>query len=474
MSSQLLVFAQKLVVSYYDFEASFCFSRWHLGAKSYFLGNMKTIDSNPATTRRNFLKTSALISGALLTPAILPSKVYGDVNDAPLKVGLIGCGGRGTGAASQALKADKNVSLTAMGDVFADKLKESLASLQAEVPDKVKVDEDHQFVGLDAYQKVLDSGVDVVILTTPPGFRPMHLKAAVAANKHIFCEKPVATDAPGVRSVLESVAAAKEKKLALVAGLCWRYNLAERALFKKILDGEIGDVRAVYATYYTGTVKPMPPASTRPAGMGDLEWQLHNWYNFGWLCGDSLVEQAVHAVDWMCWAMKDVPPLKAVAVGGRQIPAEGGNIFDHFEINYEYADGIQGFVGSRQQPGCANNNTARIIGSHSIGYEMGFASMPHINGQTKWTYKGPRPNMYQVEHDELFASIRSGNPINDGVRMTYSTLTGLMGRMAAYTGQEITWDMAMNSQENLFPEKIAWDAKIPVPPMARPGETKFV
>lgn len=435
---------------------------------------MKTNDSNLKTTRRDFLKTSALVGGALVGPAILPAKLYAGGNDAPLKVGLIGCGGRGTGAASQALKADKNVTLTAMGDVFPEKIKESLASLQGDVPDKLKVDEDHQFIGLDAFQKVIDSGVDVVILTTPPGFRPMHLKAAVAAGKHVFCEKPVATDAPGIRSVLESVEAARQKKLSLVAGLCWRYNLAERALFKRILDGEIGDIRAIYATYYTGSVKPMPPASSRPPGMGDLEWQLRNWYNFNWLSGDGLVEQAVHAVDWMCWAMKDVPPLKAVAVGGRQIPAEGGNIFDHFEINYEYADGARGFLGCRQQPGCANNNTAIIIGSHSSGHEMGFAAKPFIKGQKNWAYKGPRPNMYQVEHDELFASIRSGNPINDGIRMTYSTLAALMGRMAAYTGQEITWDQAMNSQESLAPQKIGWDAPAPYPPLARPGETKFI
>jgi myo-inositol 2-dehydrogenase / D-chiro-inositol 1-dehydrogenase len=431
-------------------------------------------NSNENTTRREFLKTSALIGGALMAPAILPGKMYAGGNDAPLKVGLIGCGGRGTGAAGQALKADKNVTLTAMGDVFAEQIKSSLEALQKDQPDKVKVDEANQFVGLDAYQKVIDSGVDVVLLTTPPGFRPMHLKAAVAAGKHIFCEKPVATDGPGVRSVLESVAMARQKKLALVAGLCWRYNLAERALFERIHKGAIGTVRAVYAKYYTGTVKPMPPAANRPADMGELEWQLRNWYNFGWLSGDSLVEQAVHAVDWMCWAMKDVPPVKAVAVGGRQIPSPGGNIFDHFEVNYEYADGARGFLGSRQQSGCSNDNTAVILGTKGEGHEMGFASMPFIKGKSEWRYKGKRPNMYEVEHQELFASIRSGNPINDGIRMTYSTLAGLMGRMAAYTGQEITWDMAINSQENLAPTVIAWNAPAPVAPLAMPGKTKFI
>jgi predicted dehydrogenase len=430
--------------------------------------------NNASTTRRQFLKTSALAGGALMAPAFLPQRTSAAENGDTLKVGLIGCGGRGTGAAGQALKADEHVALTAMADAFSDRLQSSLDSLRREIPDKVKVEPDHCFVGLDAFQKVIDSGVDVVVLATPPGFRPQHLKAAVAAGKHIFCEKPVATDAPGVRSALESVEQAKQKKLALVAGFCWRYNLAERALFERILGGEIGDVRVVYGTYYTGPVRPMPPASDRPAGMGDLEWQLRQWYNFGWLGGDGLVEQAVHAVDWMCWAMKDVPPVKAVAVGGRQILAEGGNIFDHFEVNYEYENGTRGFLGCRQQSGCSNDNTATIFGTKGEAREMGFASAPFIRGENKWQYKGPRPDMYQIEHNEMFASIRAGQPINNGVRLCHSTMAAIMGRMAAYTGQEITWEKALNSEERLVPENIGWDIPIPVRPMARPGETKFV
>ena len=425
------------------------------------------------TSRRDFLKTSAVLGGALMAPAILPGNSFAAGNDAVLKVGLIGCGGRGTGAAGQALKADPNVVLTAMGDVFEDRLMGSLAALQKEVPGQVKVAADHRFTGLDAYEKVLASGVDVVVLATPPGFRPLHLQAAVAANKHIFCEKPVATDGPGIRSVLASVAAAKKKNLALVAGFCWRYNLAERALFQRIHDGDIGEVQVVYGTYYTGPVKPMSPASERAAGTTDLEWQLRNWMNFSWLSGDSLVEQAVHAVDWMCWAMKDVPPLKAIAVGGRQIPAEGGNIFDHFEVNYEYAGGARGFIGSRQQTGCVSDNSATIFGTKGRGYELGFRGMPHIKGAQDWQYKGPRPDMYQIEHNEMFASIRSGNPINDGVRLAHSTLTALMGRMAAYTGQEITWDMALNSTEQLVPASMTWNMPLTTMPTPMPGKTKF-
>ncbi|HEX3987918.1 MAG TPA: Gfo/Idh/MocA family oxidoreductase, partial [Verrucomicrobiae bacterium] len=384
-----------------------------------------------------------------------------------------GCGGRGTGAASQTLHADDNVVLTAMADVFQDKLQTSLEQLRKEAPAKVKVEQDHCFVGLDAFQKLIESDVDVILLATPPGFRPQHLKAAIAAGKHVFCEKPVATDAPGIRSVFETVALAKEKKLALVSGFCWRYNLAEQALFQRILDGQIGDLRAIYNTYYTGTVRPMPPASQRPAGSTDLDWQLRNWYNFNWLSGDGYVEQAVHAVDWMCWAMRDEPPAKAVAVGGRQIPSEGGNIFDHFAVNYEYANGARGFLASRQQGGCSNDNTGTFIGTEGEARELGFNGMPFIRGRNAWKYAGPRPDMYTVEHQEMYKSIRAGNPINNGERMTRTTLTALMGRMAAYTGKEITWDMALNSQERLVPENITWDMSIPVPPIAKPGETQF-
>jgi myo-inositol 2-dehydrogenase/D-chiro-inositol 1-dehydrogenase len=433
-----------------------------------------TANFDKVTSRRDFLKNSAILGGALMAPAILPGNSCAAGNSDTLKIGLIGCGGRGTGAAGEALKADKNVVLTAMGDVFEEKLQTSLGALKAEEPDKVKVDPDHCFIGLDAFQKVIDSGVDVVLLATPPGFRPQHLKAAVAAGKHIFCEKPVATDGPGVRSVLESVEEARRKNLALVAGFCWRYHPPSQALFERIHQGEIGDVQVVYGTYYTGSVKPMPAESERKTGMTDLEWQLRNWYSFGWLSGDGLVEQAIHAVDWMCWAMKDVPPLKAVAVGGRQIPALGGNIFDHFEVNYEYANGARGFIGCRQQGGCYSDNTATIYGTKGHGRELGFAGEPFIKGSTEWRYSGPHPNMYQVEHNELFASIRKGEPINNGLRLAYSTLAGIMGRMAAYTGQNVSWEMAMNSKEQLVPANLTWDMSLTTAPRAMPGRTKFV
>jgi predicted dehydrogenase len=431
--------------------------------------------SNGLTSRREFLKASALVGSALAAPAILPGQLFAKENTDALRVGLIGCGGRGSGAASQALKADSNVVLTAMGDAFEDQLRKSLQNLQTQHPDKVKVTPEKCFVGLDAYQKVIDSGVDVVLLATPPGFRPVHLKAAVEAGKHIFCEKPMATDAPGVRSVLDSAKAAKEKGLSLVAGFCWRYEAARREFYRRVHEGAIGDLRAIYATYYTGQVKPMPPISERPGGMSDLEWQLRNWYNFVWLSGDGYVEQACHSVDKVAWAMKDQSPLKAVAVGGRQTPNNQGNIFDHMFVVYEFPEEVRAFVGQRQVGNTHSDNSDYLMGAAGFGKIQGW-SAPYLKGKENWRYKdkGAKTDMYQNEHNELFASIRSGQPINDGEWMAHSTLMGIMGRMAAYTGQEVTWEQAMNSQEKLVPDPLDWKMKLDFPPMAMPGVTKLV
>ncbi|MBN2313668.1 MAG: Gfo/Idh/MocA family oxidoreductase [Sedimentisphaerales bacterium] len=423
-------------------------------------------------TRRHFLKTTS--TATALAGFSIATHAYG-AGDNTLRVGLVGCGGRGSGAASQALSTGENVVLTAMGDVFEDRLQSSRKNLQGSEAfgKRVKVSDRSCFVGLDAYQKVIDSGVDVVVLGTPPGFRPQHLRAAVEAGKHVFTEKPMATDAPGVRSVLKSAAMAKEKNLALVAGFCWRYDLARRAFYKKIHEGAIGDIRAVYATYLTGPVKPMPPASSRGAGVTDVEWQLRNWYNFTWLSGDGLVEQACHSVDKIAWAMNGVLPVKAVATGGRQFPNNEGNIFDHIDVFYEYPGGVRAFMAQRQIAGCYGENADYLMGADGFGKISGW-SEPAITGKETWRYRGPKSNMYQVEHDELFASIRNGKPINDGVWMAHSTLMALMGRMAAYTGKEITWDQAMNSEEKLVPDHLTWDMSLPIRPMAMPGITKFI
>jgi myo-inositol 2-dehydrogenase / D-chiro-inositol 1-dehydrogenase len=431
------------------------------------------INEKKNSDRREFLKNSSAAIGAALAtgfPAIITAQTVTNA----IKVGLVGCGGRGTGAASQALTADDYAELTAVADIDQAAIDHSLASLNriARIKDRVKIDDTKRHVGLDAYQKVIDSGVDVVILTTPPGFRPYHLAACVAANKHIFCEKPCSTDAPGVRMVLETSEKAKQKNLSLVAGFCWRYNNMIQDTFQQMESGAIGRTVAYYATYYTNPVKPMPPESARPAGMSDVEWQIRNWYNFVWLCGDSIVEQAVHSVDKISWAMHDEPPASCVAVGGRVIPAEGGNIYDHFEVNYLYPNGVRAFLANRQIVGCYNENSDYILGTDGT-CTIGRGPHPRIEGKTNWTFTGQQYNMYQREHDLLFASIRKNQPMNDGKRMAGSTMLALMGRMAAYTGQQVTWEQALNSQERIFPEHLEWSGSLPVAPRAQPGVTKL-
>ena len=311
---------------------------------------MKPITVEP--DRRDFVKSALGVSLVAGFPAIISAQTVTNA----IKVGLVGCGGRGTGAASQALHADDYAELTAVADISQSQVDNSLKTLRSigKIAPRVKVEQPSVFLGLDAYQKVIDSGVDVVLLATPPGFRPMHLAACIQANKNVFCEKPISTDAPGVRSVLDTSEKAKQKNLSLVAGFCWRYNEMIEETFQKLNDGAIGKKLAYYATYYTSPVKPMPPASDRPAGMSDTQWQLKNWYNFVWSCGDSIVEQAVHSADKIAWSMGDQPPTSCVGVGGRAIPAEGGNIYDHFEVNYLYPDGTRAFLANRQIEGCYN------------------------------------------------------------------------------------------------------------------------
>jgi myo-inositol 2-dehydrogenase / D-chiro-inositol 1-dehydrogenase len=416
--------------------------------------------------RRDFLKTGALIAAA-------PAFLQGADDTKPIKVGLVGCGGRGTGAAAQALKADDYAQLVAVADIEQSRIDDSLARLKKVAENKVKVAPDMMFKGLDAYKQVIASGVDVVLLATPPGFRPGHLRAAVDAGKHVFCEKPVAVDAFGVRSVLETAKLAREKNLSVVAGFCWRYSNHIKETMGKVFDGLIGDVLTYYATYYTNPVKPMPPASERPAGMSDVEWQIRNWYNFTYLSGDGLVEQAVHSVDKIAWVMRDQPPVSCVATGGRQIPSPGGNIFDHFQINYLYPNGVRAFMGCRQIENCHNENSDYILGTKGQA-TIGRGPMPRVTGETKWTFEGTKNDMYQAEHDALFASIRRGQPINDVTWMTTSTMLAIMGRMSAYTGQQVTWEQAMNSQDKLFPDDLRWDGKFEPPPLAMPGVTKFI
>ena len=425
-------------------------------------------------TRRHFLRNSSTVAvGGLVASATL-SRAADSSTPAPsvIKVGLIGCGGRGTGAALQALKADPGVRLTALADVFADRLDSSLATLKkmTAVANRIDVTPATSFVGLDAYQKVIDSGVDVVLLASTPAFRPEHFRAAVAAGKHVFCEKPVAVDGTGIRSVLASAAEAQRKNLSVMSGFCWRYDPRMRATVAQIHAGAIGDLRAIIATYHTGTLTTKFPG-TRTPGQTDLEWQLRNWYNFTWLSGDHLVEQAIHNVDKIAWLMKQEMPTQAIAVGGRTVPAYG-NTYDNFSVAYEYASGVRATLSCRQHDGVYNEVTDYVMGTEGI-FSNGRLATQGITGKTNWKYTGPTRDMYQVEHDELFAAIRAGKPVNDGISMAHSTLMAIMGRMAAYTGQVVTWDRALNSEEVLVPATLDWNAPRPVAARAIPGQTKL-
>ncbi|QEC54119.1 Gfo/Idh/MocA family oxidoreductase [Anseongella ginsenosidimutans] len=416
---------------------------------------------------------SGLAIAGTAVPAILtPGNAFGNAKEKKLKIGLIGCGGRGTGAANQALKADPDVVLHAMGDVFEDKLKTSLDNLSKIHGDKVKVKEKRQFLGFDAYQKVLESGVDVVILATPPGFRPQHLAAAVEAEKHIFCEKPVAVDAPGIRKVLEAARKAGEKNLSLVSGFCWRYHTPKRAIFEKVLGGAVGDISTIYNSYNTSALWSHP----RQAGWTDMEYQLRNWPYYAWLSGDHIVEQAVHCIDMMNWAMGGKLPVSAMGTGGRQVRTDDvfGHIYDHFAITYEYENGARGFHFSRQQQNCQNSYDVEIFGDKGRAVVDCSRNFHEIQGANQWKFTGEQNDMYQTEHDELFASIRQGKPINDGEYMAHSSMLAIMGRMAAYTGRRITWEEAINSTEVLGTDVQGWKQEPPVVNVAMPGITEFI
>ena len=430
--------------------------------------------------RRDFIKlTSLAVAGSMLPLAgCSTTKEAAIATGIPidpsykLKVGLIGCGGRGTGAANQALHADDNVELYAMADLFADQLENSLETLKRVHPDKIDVPEERQFTGFDSYQKVIDSGIDVVLLAAPPAFRPAHLEASVNADLHIFCEKPVAVDAPGYHRIIDAVDIAEQKKLSIVSGFCWRYHTPKREFFSRVLDGQIGEIRAIYNTYNTGSAI----FRDRQPEWSEAEFQLRNWMYYNWLAGDHIVEQAVHSIDFMAWAMGDEVPLNAVGTGGRQVRTEPqyGHIFDHFAITYEYANGAKGFHMSRQQANCQNSYKAEIFGADGIGRADVSRNIHSIEGRRNWEFEGEANNMYQTQHDELFAAIRKGVHLNDGYYMAKSTMAGIMGRMAAYTGQRITWDQALNSKEALVPNSLSWDSIPTEHEVAMPGITPFV
>jgi predicted dehydrogenase len=434
---------------------------------------MNTKSTGPSElSRRQFLKssTAAAIAGSFVANQAMAQERTISPGET-LRVGLIGCGGRGTGAAAQALAADSNVKLVALGDAFKDRLQGSLETLkkQENIAKKLDVPEDRCFVGFDAYKQVIASS-DVVLLATPPHFRPIHLKAAIDAGKHVFAEKPVAVDGPGVRAVLAACEQARKRKLAVVSGLALRYSFGYRETIKRIHDGALGDIRALQANDFRGPIWVKP----RQPGWTDMEYHMRNWYYFTWLSGDFNVEQHVHMLDTCAWIMKDDYPVSAMGLGGRQVRTapEYGNIYDHHSVIYEYASGVKLHAYCRQQAGGVNDISAHVIGARGTA-QLNTRGM-EITTDTRWVYRGEKNNQSQTEHDELFASIRTGKPINNGDYMSKTTLMAIMGRMATYTGQKITWDQALNSQEDLSPDRYDWDGTPPKSDVAIPGVTKFV
>ncbi|RMG35489.1 MAG: gfo/Idh/MocA family oxidoreductase [Planctomycetota bacterium] len=431
------------------------------------------------TTRRHFLaRTAATAVGAGLALDRRLAAAAHVSSDETLKIGLVGCGGRGRGAAIQALRADANTRLIALGDIFQDQIDSTLQLFNrygGDLSSRIDLPAERCFVGFDAYQKVIDSGVDVVLLATPPHFRPQHLEACVKAGKHVFAEKPVAVDAPGVKRVLAASEAAKKKDLAVVSGLCWRYHYVARASIRRIHDGAVGRIVAMYSAYNASRPgKPWPMRHEK--GWSPLEWQLRNWYWFTWLSGDHIVEQAIHSMDKAAWAVHDAPPVAAVSLGGLQARRgpELGTIYDHHAVVYEYADGLRHVHTCRQQPGCANDVSCRIVGTRGV-CEIERGIIRDHDGKVIWKYSGPKgAPMHQQEHNELFASLRAGTPINNGHYMAMSTMLAILGRMASYTGKKISWDQAMASKQDFTLPRYDWDVSVDVPPIAIPGVTPFV
>jgi myo-inositol 2-dehydrogenase/D-chiro-inositol 1-dehydrogenase len=423
-----------------------------------------------APTRRQFIANStAAMAAAAVASAAIQSAVYAGSTDT-IKVGLVGCGGRGTGAAANALRADPNIKLVALGDMFKDQFDIALSSLaQTEVAPQVAVDDDHKFVGWDAYKGVIESS-DVVLLATPPHFRPLHVNAVIAAGKHCFCEKPVGVDALSVQSVMETTKLAKEKNLNLVSGLCYRYDAPKQECVKRIHDGAVGKILTLQANYLTTYLwyKPRKPE------WSDFEWQLRDWLYFYWLSGDHVVEQHIHSLDKALWIMQDVPPKKVTASGGRacRTQEQFGNVYDHFNSIFEWADGTKCFSGCRQWSG--KEQISLEVSDWVYGTD-GSANVQqqHIYGKNPFRKPDSHINMYDAEHRALFGAIRSGNTINNGDYMCKSTLMGIMARQSAYTGTTVTWDQVLTSKEDLRPAKYEF-GPLPTPPIPVPGTVKWI
>lgn len=437
-------------------------------------------NSEPSVSRRTFLHTTAAVSAAALAggcvsadraaPGGAPAPAVGHRLPERIRIGLIGCGGRGTGAAIDCVQANQGIEIVAMGDLFQDRLDSSKARL-AELGEAFRVTPERCITGFDNYLGVLSCDVDAVILAAPPGFRPMHYRAAVEAGKHVFMEKPVAVDPVGVRTVLAASELASQKGLAVVAGTQRRHDPAYAETLKRIHDGAIGEIVGAQCYWNQGELW----VRQREPGWSDMEWQCRNWLYFDWLSGDHIVEQHVHNLDVINWALGG-PPVKAMGMGGRQsrIGPEHGNIWDHFAVEYEYPGGVRVLSMCRQTRGAAERIGERLVGTRGVCDPSGELTAQTRTGRRSWKYEPPGGqwiNPYQQEHVDWIASIRSGKPLNEGRRIAESTLTAILGRMSAYTGRELSWSWVLeSSQLDLSPPAYVF-GDLPVRPTPMPGRT---
>jgi predicted dehydrogenase len=431
------------------------------------------------TSRRDFLKTTAVAGAALAANLSMLSNVHAAGSD-KIKVGLIGCGGRGSGAADNVLHSAPNVEIVAIGDVFKFRVDGMRKRLQdtaeknetiKKLGNAVRLTPESCFVGLDAYQKVINSDANYIILATPPGFRPLHIQAVVEAGKNLFTEKPVGTDAPGIRAVLEAHEKASQKGLAVVAGTQRRHQLGYLETMKHIHAGELGDIVAMRCYWNQGNIWFHKRDELRQHGVpdSDLAYQLYNWYHFGWICGDHIVEQHVHNLDVCNWAF-NAHPVRAVGMGGRTSlpmgnPRENGNIYDHFAVDYEYPGGVHCMSMCRQIDGCENDVSEALVGTKGVCRPDHYT----VNKKRVLSRGVKATDPYVQEHTDLINSIRTGKPLNELKQVAESTMTAILGRMSAYTGKALTWDEALASKDSLMPEKLEFGATIDVRPVAMPG-----
>ncbi|AQT68913.1 putative oxidoreductase YcjS [Anaerohalosphaera lusitana] len=389
-----------------------------------------------------------------------------------IRIGVVGCGGRGWYDSDRSLKSDPNVEIYAMADLFQDKLDHTLKGLKNQYGDRINVAKNRQFVGFDAYKQLLECDLDLVILTTPPSFRPEHLRAAVEAGKHVFMEKPVAVDPVGVRSVIESSELADKKGLTIMAGTQARQMSHRVELMKRIHDGQIGDIVTGQCFRVGGAMRGWG-VEERKADWSDMEWQIRRWLFNTWLSGDFICEMHIHELDIVNWAMGG-PPVKCMAMGGREARTDElyGNIFDHFSVEYEYENGVRIFYAGSQIDGATVRTNERIVGTKGIAYTDWARS--YIEGENPFKYDGPNPDPCISQHNLQFQAMRNGEKLNQGVRVAHSTLTAIMGRMSAYTGKELSWKWVLNASKlDLSPDKYEF-GDMPKPEIAVPGETPLV